>query len=145
MNVIIKRIDPSLPLPEYHTSGAAAFDFYAREEVVVNPHSIAKIATNFIIQTPNGYMLNVYARSSLAHKKGLMLSNGVGVVDSDYAGPNDEILIAVYNFTDAPVTVTQGERIAQGTFVKVEQAQWHETHEIVAPNRGGFGSTGSSI
>lgn len=143
MNVVIKRIDSSLPLPEYHTPGAAAFDLYSREDITIPPQTLARIPSNLIIKTPAGYMLNIWARSSLAHKKGLMLSNGVGIVDSDYSGPSDEILVAVYNFTTAPVTVAKGERIVQGTFVKVEQATWEETNEISTPDRGGFGSTGS--
>jgi dUTP pyrophosphatase len=82
------------------------------------------------------------ARSSLSFKKGLKQANGIGVIDSDFCGPNDEISIAVHNFTNEPVTVERGERIAQGLFVKVEQAVWNEVAEMTAASRGGFGSTG---
>jgi dUTP pyrophosphatase len=142
MHVSIKRIDETLPLPEYHTSGAAGFDFYARERATVAPHSLAKIPSNLIIATPPGYVLIMAARSSLSMKKGLKQANGIGVIDSDYCGPEDEISIAVHNFTDSPVTVERGERIAQGLFVKVEQATWNEVAEMTGKNRGGFGSTG---
>ena len=71
-----------------------------------------------------------------------MIANGIGIVDSDYSGPEDEIKILVYNFTENEVMVEKGERIAQGLFVKVEQGQWEETDIMENPTRGGFGSTG---
>lgn len=143
MNITIKRIDPTLPLPEYHTTGAAGFDFYARETTVIAPHSLTKIPSNLIIASPPGYTLIMAARSSLSFKKGLKQANGIGIVDSDYCGPKDEISIAVHNFTETPVTVERGERIAQGLFIKVEQAIWKEVAEMPTKiNRGGFGSTG---
>jgi dUTP pyrophosphatase len=142
MDITIKRIDTTLPLPEYQTSGAAGFDFYARESTTIAPHTLAKIPSNLIIATPPGYALIMAARSSLSFKKGLKQANGIGVIDSDFCGPNDEISIAVHNFTNEPVTVERGERIAQGLFVKVEQAVWNEVAEMTAASRGGFGSTG---
>lgn len=145
MQIVIKRIDTELPLPRYHTSGAAAFDFYSRETMTISPKEIVRIPSNFIIATPPGYFLMIAARSSLASKKGLMLANGIGIIDSDYAGENDEILISVYNFTDQPVIVERGERIAQGVFVKIEQGEWEEVERMETKDRGGFGSTGSSI
>lgn len=145
MNIVIKRIDKELPLPKYHTLGAAAFDFYSRETITVSPKEIARIPSNFIIATPPGYFLMIAARSSLASKKGLMLANGIGIIDSDYSGDNDEILISVYNFTEQPIIVERGERIAQGVFVKIEQGAWEEVEKMESRDRGGFGSTGSSV
>ncbi len=142
MEIQIKRIDASLPLPKYHTSGSAGFDLYARISTVVPPRGLAKIPSNLIVATPPGYLLLLSARSSLAAKKGLCMPNGVGIVDSDYAGPADEILISVYNFSDKEATVERGERIVQGVFIKVEQAVWNEVLELGPTNRGGFGSTG---
>lgn len=142
MQVDIQRIDSTLPLPQYHTAGAAGFDFYAREATAIAPHSLARIPSNFIIRVPEGFVLFITARSSLAVKKGLMLSNGVGIVDSDFCGPADEILISVYNFTSQPVTVERGERIAQGIFVRMDRAQWQEVEGMEGKSRGGFGSTG---
>ncbi|MEK7606889.1 MAG: dUTP diphosphatase [Patescibacteria group bacterium] len=142
MQVAIKRIDSTLPLPRYQTAGAAGFDFYAREAVTVAAHSLARIPSNFIIRIPAGFVLFITARSSLAAKKGLMLANGVGTIDSDFCGPADEILISVYNFTDASVAVERGERIAQGVFVRMDRAEWEEVEIVESSNRGGFGSTG---
>ena len=142
MQVKIKRMDKTIPLPQYHTNGSVAFDFAARENITIESKTIAYIPTGLIIQTPPGYMLSVVARSSLAKKKGLMLGNGIGVIDQDYCGPEDEIKIMVYNFTDSPAVVERGERIAQGIFVRIDTAQWTETDEITSQSRGGFGSTG---
>jgi len=142
MQIKIKRLDKELPLPAYQTAGSAGFDIYARENIVIASKAIALVPSNLIIATPPGYMLVIASRSSTPKRKGLMIANGIGVVDSDYSGPEDEVKILVYNFTDNEVTVEKGERIAQGLFVKVEQGQWEEVEEMESPTRGGFGSTG---
>ena len=142
MKVKIVRVDPSLPLPEYKTEGAAAFDMYSREDAVIAPKELTLLPSNFIIQVPQGHALLLAARSSLGKKKGLALRNGVGVVDQDYHGPEDEIGILVYNFTESPVTVARGERIAQGIIAPIVRAEWEEVASIKDASRGGFGSTG---
>ena len=142
MEVKIKRLDKSLPLPEYQTSGSAGFDLYARKTTKILPKEIKLVPGNFVIKTPPGYMLAVVNRSSTPKRKGLMLPNGVGVIDSDYCGPDDELGILMYNFKDEEVIVEKGERIAQAIFIKVEQAGWEEIDEMENKNRGGFGSTG---
>ena len=141
MQVKIKRIDKSQPLPEYQTSGAVGFDLYAREDLEVKAHELVFIPTNLIIQTPPGYMLAVLPRSSTP-KKGLLIPHGVGVIDQDYAGPEDEIKFQVLNFTDQLVKISRGERIAQGIFIKIEVGEFKETESLDTPSRGGFGSTG---
>lgn len=143
MQVKIKRIDKSLPLPEYQTSGSVGFDLYSRENINIAPQAIALIPTNVIIDIPEGYMLVVVTRSSTPKRKGLLVPHGVGIVDQDYHGPEDEVLLQVKNFTDQAVKVDRGERIGQAVFVRVDQAQWQEV-EATTKNqtRGGFGSTG---
>ena len=142
LRVRIARVDPALPLPAYETPGSVGFDLLAREETMVAPGGIARIPANVIVETPPGYMLLVAARSSTPAKKGLSVPHGIGVIDQDYCGPEDEVKVQVYNFTDAPVTVARGERIAQGIFVRVDQAAWEELAAPERPTRGGFGSTG---
>jgi dUTP pyrophosphatase len=71
-----------------------------------------------------------------------MVANGVGVIDSDYCGATDEVKIAVMNFTDGPVTVKTGDRIAQGIFLTAPRVEWIETAAIADGVRGGFGSSG---
>ena len=143
MHIRIKRIDKSLPLLEYKTKGAAAFDFYTRETITIPSQGWARIPTNFIIETPPQHALIISARSSLAkYYPGLFLANGIGLIDSDFCGPNDEILVSMYNFTNKDITINRGERIAQGHFKKIEQGEFQEVEEIHNNNRSGFGSTG---
>ena len=142
MEVRIKRVDPSLPLPKHETPGSVGFDLICREGAIVPPREIRLIAANVIVEVPQGYMLMVAARSSLPLKRGLMVSNGVGVVDQDYHGAEDEVRVQVYNFTEEPVAVDRGDRLAQGILVRVAQVEWQEVQEMERETRGGFGSTG---
>lgn len=141
MKVNIKRIDKTLPLPKYETGGAVAFDILARITVEIRPKELALIPGNVIIETPKGYLWLVAARSSTAKKKGLMLANGIGIIDQDYCGEDDELMISVYNFTDNKVVVERGEKIAQSTFVRIDKAEWTEVDLMKKESRGGFGST----
>jgi len=139
----ISRLDPSVALPQYQTPGAAGFDLAASADVIVAPGTIALIPTGLVIQVPAGHFLGIFARSSTPLKRGLMVANGVGVIDEDYCGPKDEVKIQVLNFTQAPVTVACGDRIAQGLFIPVTRAQWQEADGPLRDgSRGGFGATG---
>ncbi len=142
MQVQISRIDPTLPLPEYHSAGAAAFDLTTRETTVIAPHAIGLVPSNVIVKVPEGYALLVLPRSSLPRKKSLICPHSLGLIDQDYHGEKDEIFVQVQNISDAPVTVERGERIAQGLFVKIDRATWQEVDSHGAQTRGGFGSTG---
>jgi dUTP diphosphatase len=142
--VRIRRLDSSVPLPAYQTPGAAGFDLAASADVLIAPGTIALVPTGLVIEVPAGHFLGIFARSSTPLKRGLMVANGVGVVDADYCGPKDEIKIQVLNFTAAPVQVTRGDRIAQGLFIPVARADWQETGgDLRDGSRGGFGATGS--
>jgi dUTP pyrophosphatase len=141
MRVRIVRKDPGVALPRYQTAGSAGFDLAAAADVIVPPREVRLIPTGLIAQAPEGYFLAIFIRSSAPIKKGLMLANGVGIVDRDYSGPEDEIRIEVFNFTADPVQVSRGERIAQGIFLPVRQVAWDEVDRIATPSRGGFGST----
>lgn len=143
LQIRIKRVDPALPLPRHETAGAVGFDLLCREAATVPPGEIRLIPANVIVAVPPGCMLMLAARSSLPVRKGLMLANGVGIIDQDYHGPEDEVRVQVYNFTREAVDVARGERLAQGVFVSVAQAQWVEVDDIQAETRGGFGSTGA--
>lgn len=142
MKTKIKRLDPSIPLPTYHTSESAGFDIASSVDIIIQPGEVVKIPTGLVIAAPKGHFLLIAARSSLPLKKGLMMANGIGVVDPDYAGPNDQVHIIVHNFTSQPVEVKKGERLAQGIFIQFEQAQWEEVEVIRKSDRGGIGSTG---
>ena len=141
MQVNIKRIDKTLPLPKYETAGSVGFDLICRESAEIPPHAIVLIPANVIVETPPGYMLMVCLRSSTPRKLGLLMPQGVGIVDNDYCGEADELKIQVYNFTDEVVNVERGSRIAQAVFVRVDTAEWNEVEQMTATSRGGFGST----
>ncbi|MBU1082854.1 dUTP diphosphatase [Patescibacteria group bacterium] len=142
MKVRVKRIDKTLPLPVYKTTGAVAFDLVIREGATVSPGEVAKIPCNVVVEIPAGYMLMVAPRSSLPFKKpGLIQANMVGIIDQDYCGPNDELMFPARNIGSEPIVVERGESLCQATFVRIDKAELVEVEEMSATNRGGFGST----
>lgn len=143
MRLKISRLDPTVPLPAYATPGAAGFDLAAAEGTVVPPGRIALIRTGLVIEVPAGHFLGIFARSSTPLKRGLLVANGVGVVDPDYCGPGDEVMIPVYNLTAADVVVGKGDRLAQGIVLPAPRVEWAEVARIREEARGGFGATGT--
>jgi len=142
MRLKIKRLQSAVGLPEPATAHAAGFDLAAATDMEIPPRSIRLVGTGLVIAVPEGHFLGVFARSSTPLKRGLMVANGVGVIDADYCGPDDEIKIQVLNITDAPVMVARGDRLAQGIVLPCPRVTWEEVTDITAPTRGGFGSTG---
>ena len=143
MQLKIKRLDSSISFPEQATARAAGFDLAAASDIEIPARSIRLVGTGLVIGVPDGHFLGIFARSSTPLKRGLMVANGVGVIDADYCGPGDEIKIQVLNVTDAPVKVLKGERLAQGIVLPCPRIEWEEVTEMAAPTRGGFGSTGT--
>jgi len=142
MNLKIKLIDKTLPLPQYQTKGSVAFDLYSREKVIIPSWQPTLIPLNLIVKIPKGYFLMLAARSSLALKKNLIVANGVGVIDQDYCGEEDEIKLSVINFSKKEVIVEKGERIAQAILVKIEKTdKFIPVEKMTKKSRGGFGST----
>lgn len=142
LDVTIRRIDKALPLPTYATAGSVGFDLLCREDTEISPRKLGLVPGNVIVQTPPGYMLLVTLRSSTPRRKGLLIPHGLGIIDQDYCGEGDELMMQVYNFRDEAVMVKRGERIAQGMFVPILQVRWHEVEQM-GQGRGGFGSTGA--
>jgi dUTP pyrophosphatase len=141
VTVRITKRDPRARVPEYQTPGSAAFDFAIIEDAVVAPRGHALLRTGLVVGLPQDHLLHVYARSSLFKKHGLVLANGVGVIDSDYCGPDDEVLLSVWNPGDAEARVAAGTRIAQGIVFPRPRVTW-VVGETTGAGRGGFGSTG---
>jgi dUTP pyrophosphatase len=141
MELPIRRFDADVPLPEYKTDGAAAMDCYVREDVTIPPRGIGYAMLNFALKAPPGYFTLLAARSSL-HKRGLMMGNGIGILDEDYCGDEDEFKAILHNFTDEPVTVKRGERVAQIILMPYERVTWIEQDSLDGPSRGGLGTTG---
>ncbi len=142
MKLEISRVDKTLPMPTYETSGACAFDLLVREDVTIQPHGIALVPSNLIVCVPEGYVLLLCSRSSSPIKKGLATPHGLGVIDRDYCGPTDELKTQVHNITDAPITVKRGEKISQALIVPAPRFEIIEIEPRADKSRGGFGTTG---
>ncbi len=143
VDVHVHRLSADVALPRYQTAGAAGFDFEAREAMTIQPGQVALVPTGLVIEVPDGYFLGIFARSSTPLKRGLIVANGVGVIDADYCGPGDEIKVQVLNVSSAPVEVARGDRLAQGVFIPHARATWFEAGAFDKASRGGFGSTGT--
>lgn len=137
MHIPIKRFDKDFPLPK-ENDGAACFDFVCRETVTIPPHQIKAVAQNVAVKVPDGYAMLLFSRSSTALRKGLMLANGVGVVDPFYCGDEDENLAFLLNITDEPVTVEAGDRVVQGMIMKTEPVTWQEVDSMNDEGHGGY-------
>lgn len=128
-------------LPVRSTKGSAGYDFFVSETTTCPAHAITLIPTGVKAQIDDGYYLQLAVRSSTPKKKGLILANGIGIVDADYYNnPDNEghIMFQVYNITDNDVVIEAGDRIGQGVFLK-----YNVTDEDFATGvrTGGFGST----
>ena len=148
MEVKIKALSPQIgrevPAPHFATAGAAAMDLCAcvDEPVTLAAGARALIPTGIAIALPDpGYVALVFARSGLGIKKGVCLSNGVGVIDSDYRG---EIGVGLVNLSGESYTVQPGDRIAQLMVVPVVQPtlSFVDALDETERGQGGFGSTG---
>ena len=142
----IKRLRENAVLPVRATEGAAGLDLSACLDapLAIPSGGRALIPTGIAIELPGPEVAALlFARSSLGLKRGLMLTNGVGVIDSDYRG---EIRIGVYNFTNVPCIVENGERLAQLVVVPVPALPVREVETLDETERGagGFGSTGTA-
>ena len=149
MELKIKAISPKvggeIPLPYYASAGAAAMDLHACVDgpVEVAPRALVSIPTGVAIALPSAdYVALVFARSGLGIKHGVALSNGVGVIDSDYRG---EIRVGLTDLSREPYTIQPGDRIAQLAVVPVVQAELVPVEDLDETERGagGLGSTGA--
>ena len=148
MELKIKALSPKIgteiPLPKFATAGAACMDLCACIDAPVTLEAgvRALIPTGIAIALPSAdYVALVFARSGLGIKQGVCLSNGVGVIDSDYRG---EIGVGLVNLGQSAYTVQPGDRIAQLMVTPVVQPTVVQVSELDDTDRGagGFGSTG---
>jgi dUTP pyrophosphatase len=143
MRLRIRRLDDTIALPTYGTGESAGFDLAASHDATIAPGTVALVRTGLVIEVPAGHFLGIFARSSTPLKRGLMVANGVGVIDPDYSGPNDEIMIQVLNFSPREVQIARGDRLAQGIVLPAPRVTWEEVIDIREATRGGFGATGT--
>jgi len=141
--VLIRRLDPSLPLPSYALAGDAGMDLRSAVDVVLAPGERCRIPTGIAVAIPDGHAGFVQPRSGLAARAGLGFVNSPGLIDSGYRG---EIQVVAINLDrQDPIDIRRGDKIAQLVILPVPQVALAEVEELPASDRGagGFGSTGS--
>lgn len=142
VDVLVRRLDPDLPLPAYAHPGDAGADLVAAEDVELDPGERAMVRTGVAIALPDGYAAFVHPRSGLAHRFGVGIVNAPGTVDAGYRGEL-KILLVNHDPREA-VRLRRGDRIAQLVVQRVERARFHEVELLPGSARGegGHGSTG---
>ncbi|WP_033213324.1 dUTP diphosphatase [Kitasatospora phosalacinea] len=142
VDILIRRLDPEIPLPAYEHPGDAGADLRTTVDAELAPGERTLLPTGISIALPDGYAAFVHPRSGLAARCGVALVNAPGTVDAGYRG---EIKVIVVNLDPKePVSFKRGDRIAQLVIQQVEKARFHEVGELPGSVRaeGGFGSTG---
>jgi len=144
IKIKIKKFKADALIPDFQTKGSSGADLHAAilKPIQIKPMQRELIPTGIGLEIPEGYEIQVRARSGLAMKKGLSLVNGIGTIDADYRG---EISVIAINLGDAIITIEPEERIAQIVCIKTEQFEFIEASELSDSVRGthGFGSTGT--
>lgn len=146
IKILDPRIGSDFPMPEYATDGAAGVDLRACLDgsLRVDPGQTHLVPSGIAVHMADPELAAVVLpRSGLGHKKGIVLGNLVGLIDSDYQG---QIMISVWNRGNEAVTIEPGERVAQMVFVPVKRVQFDVVEDFQASERGagGFGHTGTS-
>ncbi|HTT54356.1 MAG TPA: dUTP diphosphatase [Streptosporangiaceae bacterium] len=142
VDVLIKRLDPGLPVPARSHPGDAGVDLIAATDVDLAPGARAVVPTGVAIALPDGYAAFVHPRSGLAARHGVTIVNAPGTVDAGYRG---EIRVTLLNTDPAEaVSFQRGDRIAQLVIQRVAAPVFHEVDSLPGSARGenGFGSTG---
>lgn len=134
--------EQNIIMPVRASKHSAGYDFSVVGNYQIKPGKIKLVNTGLRVKMPEDEVLFVYPRSSLAIKKGLMMSNGVGVIDADYYNSTNQghIMIPLYNFTNEIVNIKDGERVAQGVFTKFFKTINDNNNKTT--RSGGFGSSG---
>jgi dUTP pyrophosphatase len=142
VEVLVQRLDPGVPVPEYALPGDAGADVVTTVDAELAPGERAVLPTGFALALPDGYAAFVHPRSGLAARCGMSLVNAPGTIDSGYRG---EVKVIVINHDPvAPLRLSRGDRIAQLVLQKVERASFRVVEELPSSERGsgGHGSTG---
>lgn len=144
VDVLVQRLDPSVPLPAYAHPGDAGADLSTTSDVTIAPGERAMVGTGIAVALPPGYAAFVHPRSGLAHRLGVSIVNSPGTVDAGYRG-EIKVLLVNHDLRDAAV-FSRGDRIAQLVIQRVERALFHEVQRLPGSVRGvnGHGSTGIS-
>ena len=139
MDLKIKKLHPNAKMPTFGTEGAGCFDLYVSERTVLKPYVGTLVPTGLAFEVPEGYVMNLYLRSSMCKK---CIIGSTGVVDSDYRG---EVKVQATNISpDGDFILEVGDRIGQGRLEKLELTTLVWADELSETKRGtaGYGSTG---
>ncbi len=142
LDVLIRRLDPDVPLPAYGHPGDAGVDLMTTEPAELAPGERAVLPTGIAVALPDGYAAFVHPRSGLAARCGVSMVNAPGTVDAGYRG---EIKVIVVNLDPREtVRFARFDRVAQLVVQQVEKVRFHEVVELPGSARSGqgFGSTG---
>ena len=143
VKVLVKKLDPSVKLPEYKTEGASGMDLVAfiDETIIIRPKTSALIPTGLSVAFSEDYEIQIRPRSGLAVKNNISVLNTPGTIDSDYRG---EIKVIIFNHSNNDFIVNNGDRIAQMVLAPIMKMELEEAKNLPQTIRGksGFGSTG---
>ena len=143
IKVLIKKLNPSVQLPSYKTSGASGMDLmaYVEKPIILEPGKSCLVPTGLSVAFPKEYEIQIRPRSGLAAKNNISVLNTPGTIDSDYRG---EIKIILFNHSSKNFVIKNNDRVAQMVLAPIIKMQLEETNELPESIRGkgGFGSTG---
>lgn len=141
----VNKITEDIKLPERSTLNSAGYDFFAIEDVTLPAKKLTRVMTGVKCELMPNQVLILANRSSNPSKKGLILANGIGVIDADYYGNPDndgEIGFEFYNILDEDVVIKKGEKLGQGIIIKFDKTEDDYISNPYKTRVGGFGSTG---
>ena len=141
----VKRMEDDIRLPERSTLNSAGYDFFALEDIRFSAETITRVSTGVKCELMPDQVLILANRSSNPSKKGLILLNGIGIIDADYYGNPDndgEIAFEFYNMLDEDVEIKKGEKLGQGVILKFDKTEDDYVSNPYKTRTGGFGSTG---
>ena len=143
VKVLIKKLDPTVQLPEYKSSGASGMDLIAfiEKSIIVKPKTSSLVPTGLSVAFYENYEIQIRPRSGLAAKSNITVLNTPGTIDSDYRG---EIKVIIYNHGNDDFVINNGDRIAQMVLSPIIRMELEEVKDLPKTIRGegGFGSTG---
>lgn len=138
----VNKITEDIKLPERSTLNSAGYDFFAIEDVTIPAKKLTRVMTGVKCELMSNQVLILANRSSNPSKKGLILANGIGVVDADYYGNPDndgEMGFEFYNILDEDIVIKKGEKLGQGIIIKFDKT---EDDYVIKTRESGWGSTG---
>jgi len=137
---VSENLYDNIVIPTRATKGSAGYDFTSPISVTIKPGEMIKIPSGIRAYIEEGYVLNIYPRSSLGFKYQMCLANTTGIIDADYYNAKNEghIIVALVNRGDKDIVINAGERFVQGIFLKFYTV---DEQEVNKERTGGFGSS----